>query len=68
MYMYKFKILFLINIGANPSLEDSMGRAPINYCTNESVRKLLEKYSVKVSEEVSQNNCHQTCILLLVNY
>ncbi|XP_019862082.1 PREDICTED: caseinolytic peptidase B protein homolog, partial [Amphimedon queenslandica] len=35
---------------ANPSIEDSMGRTPINYCTNESVRKLLEKYSVKFEE------------------
>uniref|UniRef100_A0A1X7TKR5 Uncharacterized protein n=1 Tax=Amphimedon queenslandica TaxID=400682 RepID=A0A1X7TKR5_AMPQE len=43
-------IQLLLDNGANPSIEDSMGRTPINYCTNESVRKLLEKYSVKFEE------------------
>ena len=37
-------------IGANPSLEDSMGHTPANYCTNESVKQLLDQYSIKVRE------------------
>ena len=41
-------ISYFFLIGANPSLEDSMGRAPANYCTNESVKQLLDQYSIKV--------------------
>ena len=57
MYMYivfgDIVIIIIFSfflIGANPSLEDSMGRTPANYCTNESVKHLLDQYSIKVRE------------------
>ena len=34
--------------GADPTLENNSGRKPINYCTDECVKDLLQEYSSRV--------------------
>ena len=75
MYMYIVFgdiIIIIISsfflIGANPSLEDSMGHTPANYCTNESVKQLLDQYSMKVQErerERGRERCIQALHLII---
>ena len=41
-------IKYLLDHGADPTIENNRGYQPINYCTNERVRAMLEEYSAKV--------------------
>ena len=43
-------IRYLLEHGADPTLENNRGYRPINYCTNERARALLEEYTVKVCD------------------
>ena len=39
----------LLNHGADPTVENGRGLAPIDYCTNEEMKALLREYATKVS-------------------
>ena len=41
-------IQYLLEHGADPTVENNLGLAPSNYCTNERAKALLEEYTVKV--------------------
>lgn len=41
-------IKYLLEHGADPTLENNRGYTPANYCVNERVKVMLEEYTVKV--------------------
>ncbi len=41
-------VKFLLDNGADPTLENNRGFTPSDYCTNEAIRSLLEEYTNKV--------------------
>ena len=41
-------IEYLLDKGADPTLENNRGYTPADYCTDEDIKLLLEKYTVKV--------------------
>ena len=41
-------IEYLLEHGADPTLENNRGYTPDKYCTNERVGRLLKEYAVKV--------------------
>lgn len=42
-------VRLLLDNGANPTLENSRGCIPLDYCTNDDIMLLLEQYTIKVS-------------------
>ena len=41
-------IWYLLEHGADPTVENNLGYAPSRYCTNERVKALLDEYTIKV--------------------
>ena len=41
----------LLDNGADPTLENNRGHIPIDYCTNDNIKLLLEEYTRKVSSD-----------------
>ena len=42
-------VQLLLSHGADPTVENSRGLAPIDYCTNEEMKALLHEHAAKVS-------------------
>ncbi len=42
----------LIKLGADPSIENNVGRTPTDYCVNEGIKQLLKTQEEKVNKKV----------------
>ena len=58
-------VKYLLDHGADPTLENNRGYKPANYCVNESIKALLEEYTNKVSSYES-GCCRDVCVCLFV--
>jgi len=46
-------VQYLLDHGADPTIENNRGLCPMKYCTSEETKNLLKKYAAKVSPSVS---------------
>ena len=50
-------VCYLLEGGADPTLENNRGLGPGSYCTSERIRELLEEYTVKVRAALCLKYC-----------
>lgn len=54
-------IEYLLENGADPTVENNAGRTPIDYCNDKIIRKLLLEYTDKISLKKAQEELKERC-------
>ena len=58
-------VRFLLDNGADPSMEDNKGCVPSDYCTNKEITNLLNKFIIKVHTFLPQLLTHSLNTLVM---
>ena len=59
-------VRYLLDHGADPTIENNRGFCPAKYCTDEETRKLLQEYSSKVIQHGGHSFISMSVSMLII--